>query len=73
MSGSTNQCNTASGAVRYLRAALMAKRCGVSTATFWRWARKPDFPAAYRPTPGTTLWAVNAVDDWLAGTRGGKA
>ena len=57
----------------YLRAALHAKRLNISTATFWRWARKPDFPAAYRPTPGTTLWAVNAVDDWLAGTRGGKA
>ncbi len=63
MSNSTNQA----AHVQYLRAAQHAKRLNISVASFWRWARKPDFPAAYRPTPGTTLWSVVAVDDWLAG------
>lgn len=65
----TNQANATPAHVQYLRAAPMAKRCGVSVATFWRWTKLPTFPKALRPSSGTTLWPVDAVDAWLAGTR----
>lgn len=37
--------------------------------TLSRWIRDYGFPAPARPTPGTTLFDLDAVDRWLESRR----
>lgn len=41
--------------------------------TLSRWIRDYDFPAPVRPTPGTTLFDLDAVNAWLESRRSGPA
>ncbi len=61
---------------RYLRVSALASqpargdkpakpgRYPVNTATIWRWVKSGRFPAPVQLGPGTTAWAVEALDRW---------
>lgn len=45
----------------------------VSQATVWRWVREKKFPAPFKLGEGTTVWAAEAVEAFIAAQQtGGK-
>ncbi|MDH3461673.1 MAG: AlpA family phage regulatory protein [Burkholderiaceae bacterium] len=36
-----------------------------SPATIWRWVKAGTFPRPFSLSPGTTVWDLDAVDEWI--------
>lgn len=49
---------------RGLRARQGASLLGVSLPTYWRYAKRPDFPAARKLSRGVTIWIENELIVW---------
>jgi len=48
----------------FVRDVDLAERYRVDRTAIWRWARKGDFPAPVRLSPGCTRWRFSDVVDW---------
>jgi predicted DNA-binding transcriptional regulator AlpA len=46
-------------------AKTLARLCGTSCATIWRWAAAAKLPAPVRPTSGTTRWRQTDIERWI--------
>ncbi|RYF46633.1 MAG: AlpA family phage regulatory protein [Comamonadaceae bacterium] len=50
--------------VRSVRPKEAAQILGVGIATLWRYAKRPDFPAAVRFSTRVTCWKVGEILAW---------
>ena len=59
-------------AVRIIRPREVAQRLGVSATTLWRYAKRPDFPRAFRLGPnavGAVGFDERELEAWIAARR----
>lgn len=47
-----------------VRARQVAALLGISLATVWVWAKRPDFPRARKIGPQTTIWDRDEILAW---------
>ena len=47
-----------------LRARQVAALLGISLATVWVWAKRPDFPRSRKIGPQTTIWDRDEILAW---------
>ena len=61
--------HTNSGDTRIMRPREVAQRLGVSSTTLWRYAKRPDFPRAFRLGPNAVGFDSGELELWVAGRR----
>ncbi|MBO9649694.1 MAG: AlpA family phage regulatory protein [Variovorax sp.] len=49
---------------RGVRARQAAPLLGVSLPTYWRYAKRPDFPVARKLSRGVTIWIEDELIAW---------
>jgi prophage regulatory protein len=55
--------------MRVIRPNQGAKKLGVSLSTYWRYAKSPEFPVAFRLGPNAIGWDEAELDAWLESRR----
>lgn len=59
-----NQVKETPAGAFWMSASDLARRYSVGVITIWKWAAKPDFPAAVRFTGKCTRWALSDIEKW---------
>ncbi len=63
------QTRTDVSAARIIRPREVAQRLGVSSTTLWRYAKRPDFPRAFRLGPNAVGFDSGELETWIAARR----
>ena len=50
---------------RTMRIRRVTEKTGLAASSIWRLARKGEFPAPVRLSPGCTAWFEHEIDAWL--------